>query len=579
MKWLTTLLWVTCLSVPCPLLAQQSAPSTESLVQIWKKVLQENPDSVLTLTALYLTEEFPDSSYSKIMARYYQGKAYYANYQLQESSRAFQWAIQGTIQSERDSLLAIVRIDLADVYSDLGLYNIGIPHLLKALDYYEVLEDSSRIIRTKMALGRNYVGHDDNAQAEKTLFECLGYYQRQGDSDRVGGCFTNLSALYSRMGDHEKELNYLNQALTYWELLNNKPAYVGAKNNLAIYYESQERYDLAIPILRECLPLWEELQQPFWKVLTLANLGNNLYHNGQLEEAEKVLAQAQDESEALEADIITLQIYEYRAYLYEDLGKAQLALESYKKYTALKEDVLADENEESLQIAEVRYGVEKLVDQVKIEQLNLKNEKAETMALRTQRIYAVFLIVMLIGILALAYSRYRYKLKASALLHEASVEKLNLQKELLRHENREKNKQISAFTLKTIEQNSVYNQAIEQIESLKDQSISEEQQEMLERVIQKLKRNQSTQLNWEEFHYYFEKVHPDFFKILQEKFPKLTLRELRLCAFIRQGLTIQEIADLLNVSYKAVETSRYRMRKKMNLETSENLLEIISSIS
>jgi ligand-binding sensor domain-containing protein/DNA-binding CsgD family transcriptional regulator len=66
-----------------------------------------------------------------------------------------------------------------------------------------------------------------------------------------------------------------------------------------------------------------------------------------------------------------------------------------------------------------------------------------------------------------------------------------------------------------------------------------------------------------------------FFKKLKEQFPNLTPNDLRLCSYLRMNFTTKEIARLLNNSTRAVEISRYRLRKKMNLKHDVNLTEYL----
>ena len=56
-------------------------------------------------------------------------------------------------------------------------------------------------------------------------------------------------------------------------------------------------------------------------------------------------------------------------------------------------------------------------------------------------------------------------------------------------------------------------------------------------------------------------------------------RDRRLAAFIKMGLTNKEIAPLLNISVRGVETARYRMRQKLNLEHDENLMTFLENLS
>ena len=58
---------------------------------------------------------------------------------------------------------------------------------------------------------------------------------------------------------------------------------------------------------------------------------------------------------------------------------------------------------------------------------------------------------------------------------------------------------------------------------------------------------------------------------VQEKFPQLTANDQKLCAYLRMNLSTKEIAPLMNISIRGVEVARYRLRKKLDLESTVNL--------
>ena len=68
----------------------------------------------------------------------------------------------------------------------------------------------------------------------------------------------------------------------------------------------------------------------------------------------------------------------------------------------------------------------------------------------------------------------------------------------------------------------------------------------------------------------FENIHHNFFEKLKNINATLTKRELRLCAFIKMDLSNKEISPLLGISIRGVETARYKIRKKLNINYEEN---------
>ncbi|MCB0471413.1 MAG: hypothetical protein KDC51_13280, partial [Flavobacteriaceae bacterium] len=73
-------------------------------------------------------------------------------------------------------------------------------------------------------------------------------------------------------------------------------------------------------------------------------------------------------------------------------------------------------------------------------------------------------------------------------------------------------------------------------------------------------------------------VHPGFFDFLNKNFPELTNNDLKACAYIRMNLSSKEVASLTNVSPKSVTMHRYRLKKKLNLDTEDSLKNFLFNI-
>ncbi len=77
------------------------------------------------------------------------------------------------------------------------------------------------------------------------------------------------------------------------------------------------------------------------------------------------------------------------------------------------------------------------------------------------------------------------------------------------------------------------------------------------------------------FHKLFSEIHQDFIARLTEKYPSLTSNDIRILSFIRANLGNKEISNLMNISPRSLDTNRYRLRKKLNLEQGSDLNQFI----
>ena len=85
----------------------------------------------------------------------------------------------------------------------------------------------------------------------------------------------------------------------------------------------------------------------------------------------------------------------------------------------------------------------------------------------------------------------------------------------------------------------------------------------------------------EETKVFFQKVDAlsdSFYGGIKNRCPNLSKTELRLCSMIRLKIDSQQIANLQNIAVTSVNKSRYRIRKKMDLDETVSLDEFIQNL-
>ncbi|OIV41473.1 LuxR family transcriptional regulator [Flavobacterium johnsoniae] len=97
-------------------------------------------------------------------------------------------------------------------------------------------------------------------------------------------------------------------------------------------------------------------------------------------------------------------------------------------------------------------------------------------------------------------------------------------------------------------------------------------------VISTINKNITEEDSWKVFKEAFDSADKDFLKRIKQMHPALTPNDLRLCAYLRLNLSSKEIAPMFNISVRSVEIKRYRLRKKMDLQHENGLVEYILSV-
>jgi DNA-binding CsgD family transcriptional regulator len=82
---------------------------------------------------------------------------------------------------------------------------------------------------------------------------------------------------------------------------------------------------------------------------------------------------------------------------------------------------------------------------------------------------------------------------------------------------------------------------------------------------------------WERFASHFDEINNNLLKNLKTHHPKLTNTDLKLCAYLELNLSSKEIAQLMNISVRGVEIGRYRLRKKLGINTEQSVQDFLEA--
>ncbi|MEO1654507.1 MAG: response regulator [Bacteroidota bacterium] len=113
-----------------------------------------------------------------------------------------------------------------------------------------------------------------------------------------------------------------------------------------------------------------------------------------------------------------------------------------------------------------------------------------------------------------------------------------------------------------------YNQNLSQIrKGLEDYlfSLPSKARTPIKDIIQAIPFSNLPNQEWENFKREFEQIHPYFFSNLLGQFKDLSPAELKMCAYIRVGFKIKEIASFLNLEYRGARVQKSRIKKKMGV--------------
>lgn len=199
--------------------------------------------------------------------------------------------------------------------------------------------------------------------------------------------------------------------------------------------------------------------------------------------------------------------------------------------------------------------------------------------------YAILIVISLYSLYKWQQKKFqKQKLKIEEekkrllYIHELERNKTESQLITLKNEKLEaeinfKNSELASSTMHLVKKGELLSKIKEELskvmKSLENPiAISE-----IKKVLKSVGEDDKIDQEWEAFAKHFDKVHSDFVINLKEKYPALSANEVKLCIYLRMNLSSKEIAQLMSISVRGVEISRYRLRKKLGLRSEISLFD------
>jgi len=501
---------------------------------------------------------------------------------------------------------------IAGAHRELG-YSWGVKgNFEKSLNHYEQGEaiyrqtgDTLGLIAQLNDIGNTYMSQSEYDKALEYFFESLTLCESVELDRGISVNLGNIGLSYFELGEDEKALEFYRRAVKINKRLDRKRSLSTNYNNLGLLHGDQGRFGRAIKYHKQALELRRELGYTIEIANSLNNIGRLYMQQEKYEQAQEYLNRALAVNGGRDMNLASI-IHENMAKMYRSAGEVDSALAHAQKTLALsreygtklgkkvgyelltdihrsignfemafnyqqqlmavKDSILNEEKAKQINELQAKYEAEK-----KDKQIALLEKEKEKQALLQNAFLAGLILIGIIGVLV--YNRQRLKIREK----QAELKNRRLKEEKLEQDLEFRNKQLTTHTLHLVQKNKTMKELkenISEIRSRKGNNIRGELQK-IENLV-----DYSFQLDedWKQFRLYFEEVHSGFFDALKEQYPDLTPHELHLAALARLNLSVKDIAAIMGITPDSVKTARYRLRKKLGMETEENLTEFMMEV-
>lgn len=159
---------------------------------------------------------------------------------------------------------------------------------------------------------------------------------------------------------------------------------------------------------------------------------------------------------------------------------------------------------------------------------------------------------------------------------QAEEQKIQQMKsEMLEAELQNKNNELSLQTSALVKRNQAIQALLDELERQKETLADRYPNKLYMRMKNLMEESLNDQADWLLFESHFNSAHQNFIERLRQQYSDITTGDLRICCLLRMNLSTKEIASLLNVSVRAIELRRYRLRKRLSLDGDTNLIDFL----
>ncbi|MCF6365665.1 MAG: tetratricopeptide repeat protein [Bacteroidales bacterium] len=475
-----------------------------------------------------------------------------------------------------------------------------------------------------MILGVIYTEQGKYTEALEMLFISVDNCEKNSNKNSLASNYNNIAIVYRKLNDSESAIEYYNKALDIYKNLNNIYGELKILNNLAVIYEKDKNLEKAKEYYSKALEYSKKVNFPKGIAMTLSNLaGINISEkkyneaNEKLDESINIYSTINDNYGVTNVNLLkgqiyfetgnyeTALIYTEKAYnkakkigllkheseaalqlskVYEKMLNFKKSLKYYHEFYKTNDSIFNIENSKITEEMKNRFEVEN-----NKKELTIKNQKITLLENQkkinsVKNIAYISVIILIFIFILFTVIFYKNKIKRKNELIEKNkkindIEKKALQIEIeakefktkqLEHEIEYKNKELQTFAHYIIDKNDFIIKIQKNIKDIQ-KNLSVNSHKHLQSILIDINNKIQAVKENEEFLAHVDHINSNFYYKLKNTYPDISENEQRLASLLKIGLSSKEIASILHITSKSVDTNRYRLRKKLNLHQDVNL--------
>ncbi|MGL5682911.1 MAG: transcriptional regulator [Marinifilaceae bacterium] len=480
---------------------------------------------------------------------------------------------------ERNDTLSLfnAKLLLSSIYALNGNYDVALEIYLNAENYIDYT-NALNVADYNIHMASMYLNLQNTYKSRRYNNTAYSIYLGRKDTVGMGWCLNLRGLIYTEEKKYSEAQSAFNESLHIWKQLKDVEAMEIVINNISILpgNETDKIRDLSKVIVSN-----QEKGNKWALAENYNNMGMLYYRLGNNTMARRYLDQAKIIADTLNISILKRDNLQF-------LTKIAVSERNYKEAYSNFETI-NEINKVINSMDKIRRIEDEAQQKKQLLHLHKLEKKENELMIAKQKNFILFISgSFIIILLMLSIRMYHYrKVNKLTLLAKTEEEKnvaakkeLELKQDELEHRDEMlniSNKELTDMVYFIRCKDKLLDNVLNMLQDAQKKTVDDPRMRM-KSIVTLIRNFREKEIKADLFIQEIKKSEEAFLHRLSELHPDLSKNEKILVTMLRIGLSSKEIALLLDSNPKTINMARYRLRKKLDLETDDNLVDYFEAL-
>ena len=435
-----------------------------------------------------------------------------------------------------------------------------------------------------MNVGNAYMRLERFEKSKKHYIKALKIFQKSNNRLYQAKVIGNLGNVNTALGLSDEGLRNFTKAYEIFDELEEDDSKSSMNLNIGYFYLMNGQGEAALPYVIKGLEYGLAKRKTDNIAMGYGNLGYAYSLIGDYQQAFSNYQHCVDTAQKYGYTRIEYDTYKDMSETYQKSGNPIKAMEYLSMYYILKDSIIGQKTQERVSELEIRFQTANQEREI--------NEFKQQERIRNLQIWLLAIGLILLSVIGLlVFQKQRSDIRKKQALIAKNGEIHRLEKELIEKELKQKaleqqkieeelaykTSRLTDFAIDIAQKNDFSNEVMNRLDCIENLRLSKKVSDELRRF--RIYVSSQLQINDGVSHFQqnVDAVNLEFNRKLEQRFPDLSKKDLILCGLLRLNLQNKEIATLRNVSSNAIKMARYRLRKKLGLTASDDIVDLFAA--